>query len=225
MNIVRRLRPFLLIVAVIFSFTSCIGLSIDIQLNRDGSGRITMEYRISRTLENLGALDGNVSMPAIPVSRADWEKTIERISGAKLVSFSSVQRGQDTVITAALDFSSMETLLMILDPEGSKTNIGLNQFSLILNGNAEAGSSQYFDTSEYDENLINLARLLFSDYDFSISFSASGNSTLTITDGTGKEINPPSAAQVLPRGRRVSMSIGIIDLIEIKEGLGVVFRW
>jgi hypothetical protein len=70
-----------------------------------------------------------------------------------------------------------------------------------------------------------LARTMFSDYKFSISFSAQGNSTLTVTDGFGIEINPPAAAEVVTQGRRVSMTTGIMDLIEFSNGLGVIFRW
>jgi len=179
-----------ILIAVLFAFTSCLGLSIDIQMNRDGSGRLTMEYRISRTLETLGALDGNAEMPAIPVSRSDWERTAERISGAKIVSFSSSQKGQDTISVVALEFDNPAALLALLDPDSSRasitTNNNQNRFSLILNDGSSG--SKYSD--DY-ETMMELARMMFSDYSFKMSFTAPGNSTLTFTNGKGNEIPQP----------------------------------
>jgi hypothetical protein len=205
---------------------SCIGLSIDIQMNRDGSGRLTMEYRISRMLDTLGVLDGNEHTPAIPVSRQDWDRTMERISGARITSFSSSQRGQDTMTTVTITFDNPQSLLAILDPEGERSLLALGdrsgQFDIILN---DPGSSRYMDFSGYDENLLELTRNMFTDYNFSISFSAAENSTLTVTDGDGNIISLPSSAQVVRTGRRVSLAIGVMDLINLTDGLGVSIGW
>jgi len=63
--------PFLLLL-----FNSCIGLSLDIQMRRNGSGRLLMEYRVSRMAEAIGRLDGNENWPIIPNGRADFERTL-----------------------------------------------------------------------------------------------------------------------------------------------------
>jgi len=214
----------LFLIAAVFTFTSCISLSIDIQMNRDGSGRLTMEYRISRALETLGALDGNAEMPAIPVSRSDWERTIERIKGVKIVSYSSSQKGQDTISAVVLEFSNPAALLALLDPDSSRASItadnNQNRFNLILNDGSPV--SKYSD--DY-ETMMEFARMMFSDYKFEISLSAPGNSTLTFTNGKGNEIPKPSPVEAVTSGRRVSMSIGIMDLIEAQDGIGVKFLW
>jgi len=215
---------YVILLAVIFTFTSCIGLSIDIQMNRDGSGRLAMEYRISRSLETLGALDGNAEMPAIPVSRADWDRTIARVTGARVVSFSTNRQGQDITSTVVLEFDKPDTLLAILDPYSSRaavtTENNRNSLNLILND-----SSLNSNYSEYDETLMELARMVFADYNFSISFSAPGNSTLRFVNGKGGEIQQPPSTEAVLTGRRVSMSIGIMDLIEMPDGIGVKFFW
>ncbi|MCL2805675.1 MAG: hypothetical protein FWD26_07035 [Treponema sp.] len=210
----KKLTYVLFISVLLLTFNSCIGLSIDIQMNRDGSGRLTMEYRISRMIENLGALDGNEKWPTIPVGRADWERTIQRINGAKIVSFSSRERGQDTITNIVLEYDSEKTLLAILDPSGKRSSINDNRFEYIMLDDSPVN---------YDAALMEMAKNMFADYNFSISFSAPGNSTLTITDAQGKPAAPPPKAQIVPAGRRVSMSIGIMELLNIPNGLGVIF--
>ena len=215
-------KNFMILLIASILFTSCIGLAIDIRMNRDGSGKLTMEYRISQTLDSLGTLDGNREMPAIPVSRSDWEKTVQRISGAKIASYSRRQSGQDTVMTVTLEYDSIDTLLTLLSPEASSAPItaskNQNSINLILNDGS-------LDLNDTDKELMELARKMFTGYNFSIGFSASGNSTLAFTDGNGSEINKPSSVEAVTGGRRVSMSIGIMDLVENREGLGVRFSW
>lgn len=212
----------LLLAVILIIFNSCIGLSIDIQMNRDGSGKLLLEYRISRTIETLGALDGNTSMPTIPIGREDWERSMERVRGARMTSFSSSKSGQDTINKITVDFDNPKALLQVLDSPGESTSIDMNNriFKIILKNDFLKSLN-----TEFDERLLDLARMLFSDYKLAISFSAPSNSSLTVTDVDGKEINPPARADVVSTGRRVSISVGIIDLLDIPNGLGLRFNW
>ena len=67
---------------------SCLGVSADITIKADGSGKIALEYRVSQALESLGKLDGNG--PAIPVGKADFERSVSRIPGLRLSDRKSV---------------------------------------------------------------------------------------------------------------------------------------
>ena len=213
-----------LLITFIMTFTSCIGMSVDIQMNKDGSGKLTMEYRVSRIFDSIGALDGNNRTLSVPISRLDWERSIERVNGIKIDSFSVIQKGTDNISTVVLEFDNFGALLAVIDPESKISAITQqnNHYSLdfILNGN-----SATIDFSKYDDVLIEYARTLFSDYNFSMSFSAPGNSSLKFTDGSGNEIPSPSIAESVQSGRRVSMSIGIMDMLELTDGLGVRFNW
>jgi len=213
-------KEIILLTLCAFFLNACIGISADIQLNRDGSGKLIMEYRISNTLSNMGSLDGNASQPAIPLSKQDLERTIERIPGLRLSSYSKRETLQDNIINITLDFSNSQALLAYLDPESAKASISHNgqsgNLNLIIYNEPNSG---------FDENLIALMRSLYTDYNFSISFSAGGNSTMTITDGNGNAMPSPSSASVVNSGRKVSFSIGILDLLESKNGLGFKFNW
>jgi len=216
----NRRKKLLLLPLLLLTLNSCIGLSMDIQMRRNGSGRIFMEYRISRMAESLGRLDSNGNRPVIPAGREDLERTIERNPGMRLISFSLKEGRQDTVINAAMEYDNTEALLKFLDPSGTKaTLIRENQsgrLNLILN---EPASSQY------DEELINLMREVFDGYNFSISFSAEGNSAMTFTDGEGNAASPPQSANIVQSGRKVSLSMGIMEILNLTDGFGVNISW
>jgi hypothetical protein len=205
---------FLLLILTIFS--SCVGLSMDIQFRKDGSARLNMEYRISGMAEVIGKLDGNENWPIVPVGRADWERTIERIAGADIVSFSSRQNQQDIVTNVTLNFENTEALLKFLNNSGNKASMNANQLDLILNDPASAAINNY---------LLDLFRQVTDGYTFTVSFSAEVNSNLTVTDGNRKEIPIPNNAQVISSGKKVSLSIPIFEIVTLTDGLGVRFNW
>jgi hypothetical protein len=205
---------FLLLIFVIFS--SCIGLSMDIQLRKDGSARLSMEYRISAMAEVIGKLDGNENWPIVPVGRADWERTTERIPGARLVSFSSRQSQKEIVTNVTLNFENIEAMLKFLDSAGNRVSMNANRLELIINEPA---------STAINDDLLELVRQITDGYTFTISFTAEGNSTLTVTDGNGKEIPVPNNAQIVPSGKKVSMSIAISEIFTLADGLGVKFTW
>jgi len=216
------------LVLIILLFNSCIGLKIDIQMNRDGSGKLMFEYRISRAFESIGNFEGNEKWPVIPAGRADWQRSIDRIDDAKLTSFSSSQRGPDTITTVTIEYDNPEALLEILDPYTQKSRISIDNrsglFSYTINESA-ASNSYNFDNMDFDESLIELARTMFSDYKFSFSFTAPENPTLILTDGSGNTIPAPTAAEISSSGKKATMTIGIIDLVELREGIGIKVTW
>jgi hypothetical protein len=189
---------------------------MDIQLRKDGSARLNMEYRISGMAEVIGKLDGNENWPIIPVGRADWERTTERVHGARLVSFSSRERQQEIVTNVTLNFDNTEAMLKFLDSAGKKSSLGADRFELIINEPV---------SSAIDNNLLELVRQVTDGYTFSISFSTERNSNLTVTDGNGKEIPIPNNAQVVSSGKKVSMLIAIYEILTLTDGLGVRFNW
>jgi len=212
--------PLLLIIFLLLN--SCIGLSLNIQMNKDGSGRLSMEYRISKMVNNLGALDGNESMPSIPVGKTDWERAVNRVPGARLVSFSSVEEKQDNVIKVVIDYKDDKALVALLNPMGGNASIKREGQSGKLDLVLLDDSADY---SNYDEELLNLMSVFAEGYSVSVTFTGQGNSTLTVTDGTGNAVPPQANAKTVLSGKKVSYSIGIMDLMDTEGGLGLRFTW
>jgi hypothetical protein len=210
----------LIVLPFLFLLNSCVGLSMEIQMRRNGSGKLILEYRVSRMAESLGRLDGNENWPIIPSGKADFERTIARIPGMRLVSFSSNEGAQDVVTNVTLEYDNTDALLKFLDPSGRRASLNMENQSgrldIILNEPV---------SSNYDEDLLKLVRQVSAGYGLSISFSAERNSALSFTDGEGTAAQAPTAAQTVTSGRKTSISIGITDLLDIKEGLGVSFNW
>jgi hypothetical protein len=210
-NNIKKIVFLLLIISV---FSSCIGLSMDIQLRKDGSARINMEYRISGMAEVIGKLDGNQNWPIVPVGRADWERTVERIDGARLVSFSSRERQREVITVVALNFDNTESLLKFLESAGASMSTG--RLDLTINKPL---------SSAIDDDLLELIQQVSDGYKFEIGFTAEGNSNLTVTDGNGKEIPIPNSARVVSSGKKTSLSIDIAEIFTLADGLGIKFTW
>jgi hypothetical protein len=216
----KKTAHFLFPFALILILNSCLGMAIDIQMDRGGSGRLTMDYKISRLLGDLGALDGNSSFQTIPVSREDLQRTVNRIPGLRIISYSNRNNALDSLINFVLEFDNPDALLGFLDPISESTAITVNQqsgkFDIII-----------LDDAGFDDDIdaFDLIQNMFTGYDFSINFSAPGNSTLTITDGEGKPLASSSEATTVLSGRKVSFSINMAELYSFKQGLGFSFNW
>ena len=214
------MKKILLLGLTVLLFSSCIGMSANIQLRRDGSGRLVLEYRFSRMAEAIGRLDGNERWNIIPTGRADWERTVQRIDGMSLVSFSSRESSSDISNSVTLEFRNVQALLNFLDPLGGKAALSMENDT----GNLRIILSEPV-SSFINADLIELLKQVSAGYSFNINFGTYKNSTLSFTDGTGKEIEPPTAATIIPDGRRVSMEIATSDMLDLRDGLGVIFNW
>jgi len=202
--------PFILI------FSSCLGLSMDINMRSNGSGRIVMEYSVPSAMENIGRLDGNQNWPIIPVGRADWERTISNLDGIRLVSFSSRERQQEITTRVTLDFDNVEALLNLIDPTGTRVSYN-GDLDIVLNKQIP---------SEINPDLLDLFRQVSAGKKVSISFTVAGStSRLTVINGEGNPIAVPQAAQVIQEGRKVSFNIDTAEIFEQADGLGVRFSW
>jgi len=212
------LSIFLLCVAAVV-LNSCLGVSTDITIKADGSGKIALMYRVSQALESLGRLDGNEGKPAVPVGKTDFERTTARIPGLKLSGYSSknIRGGSgtgDLVTNAALDFKDTGALLAFLDSTGSRA-------SLVRDGEGSLLRLTLLEPAETVTNpdLLSLLKENSEGYNFSISFSLPGNAGITMIPSS------IPAAKLETKGKKASFSIGMGELLSLKEGLVLEIRW
>jgi len=198
---------------------SCAGVSADITIKADGSGKIALEYRVSQELESLGRLDGNENWPVIPAGKTDFERSAARIPGLRLSGYSSkdvrkASGGSDLVTKAALDFKDSGALLAFLDSKGSRA-------VLVQDGSGSLLRLTILEPSGDIANpdLLSLFREVSEGYDFSISFSLPKNAGLTMIPAS------IPAAKLVSGGKKVSFSIGMGELFSLNEGLALEIRW
>jgi hypothetical protein len=202
-----------------FILSSCIGLKADISVRGDGSGRIRLEYRVSRIAESLGRLDGNARWQTVPTGKADFDRTLDRLPGMRMVSFSSKDDGKDVVNQAELEFQDMASLLSFLDAAGEHASFvrenGKSRLSFILYPGFKGG----------DPELSALIQEVSRTYEVAVSLTVPGETALTLTGGQGQPPGSIEGVRVQSPGKTASFSVNTGDLLTSPEGLGLEFIW
>ena len=204
---------------LVLLLASCFGVDADITLNANGSGTIALEYRVSQSLDALGRLDGNERWNTIPVGRADFQRTVDRLPDMRLLSFSSRQDARDIIVSVRMEFSSIQGLLAFLDASGRRSS---------FSGNAGAGRMAF--TLSEGAGIANpeLARLIAGiseGYSVRISMGFPGEATLAVSDNQGRPLPAIPGSEIHASGRRVSCSFPLYHVLTSPEGIIVEFRW
>jgi hypothetical protein len=209
----------LFITLTVCMLSSCFGLKADISVREDGSGRIHLEYRVSRIIESLGKLDGNERWQTVPAGKADFDRTLDRLPGMSMISFSSKDDGKDIINRVELEFQDLPALLSFLDASGERAAFvqenGKNRLSFIL----------YPGLQREDPELRSLIQEVSRTYEVALSFSAPGKTTLVLTNGQGGAPAAVEGVQVQSPGKKASLSVNTGDLLASFEGLGLEFTW
>jgi len=206
------------LLAGLLVLSSCVGINADISVAQNGSGTVALEYRISRLVEAMGKVDGNERWLPLPVGRPDLERTVSRVNGLSLRSFSSSRDENDVTVKAELAFANLDALKGFLDGTGRSVAVeaaaGKRALALTL---SEGGGP-------LDPDLEKLVRNLFASYRFELRFNAP---TALSASFAGKAL-PGTAAPVgtaTLNGRTLSYGADIADLLSSKQQLQLRLEW
>jgi hypothetical protein len=213
-----RKTALLLMLVTAFVFGSCVGTATEIVIRRDGSGTIALEYRISREFESLGKLDGNERWPPLPVGEADFERTVARVDGLSLRSFTTKTTAKDVIGEVKLDFANLEGLVYFLDISGQQASLsregGKNRLTLIF--------KSFPDT---DPELLSLVSSVMEGYSLDFSLTLPGNAELRILDGNGGVLESPPMGSVAVQGTGVSFSSPMAELFTSTRPVNLEILW
>jgi hypothetical protein len=201
--------------ALLLCLCSCLAVSADIVLNADGSGTLAMEYRMSLGLKTLGEQDGNERWYPLPAGRADFERTLQRLPGLKLLSFSSKEDGKDLTVSVKLNFSDPGALTAFLDAFGEGAVYTPGRLLLTLYGGGGTGN----------KDLESLFAEIASGYPVEIRLSLPEEGTLSVLDGSGGPASPVPGARLGTRGKTLSFSAPLPEILSARNGLSLDFRW
>jgi hypothetical protein len=219
MNNAGRYVFFTVLLLVMGILSSCLGVSSEITLDRDGSGTITLEYRISRMVESLGKLDGNERWLPVPVGQADFERTVARIEGLRMTSFSSKIGDEDVINTVKLAFADPGALVRFLDATGQRASWeggqGENRLILTLGGGAGI----------QNQELLRLAAALSEGYSLHFGLSLPGEAAVGLRDSRGGVLEKPPAGTIDSRGSRVVFSSPMADMLSLTGSFIMDIRW
>jgi len=196
-----------------------VGIKADIAVQRSGGGTIALAYRISRMVESMGKMDGNERWLPLPVGRPDLERTVARIDGLSLRSFSSKQDEQDVSVDAVLDFTDLQALVSFLDSTGRsallETSNGQQSLTLRI---AEGGGT-------LDADLERLVRTMFSGYALELNFSFPENPTISFLDNKKAVVETPPAVVARIVQNRALFTSAMPDLLAIKDPVVLKISW
>jgi hypothetical protein len=209
----------LLLCLLVVVLNSCLGVSADITIKADGSGKIALTYRVSQTLESIGRLDGNEKKPAVPVSKLDFERTVSRIPGLRLSKYGSKEvrnnsGGSDLVTNVTLDFKDTTAFLAFLDSSGSRA-------ALVQEGQGALLRLTLLDPLDGISNpdLMSLLQEVSGGYEFGITLNLPRNADIMTIPAS------IPAASVVSSGRKATFSIGMGELLSLKDGLVLEIRY
>ena len=194
-------------------FLSCIGAASHITLNQDGSGSITLEFRVALEFENMGKLDGNEKELPVPVGKMDLERSAARVPGLRLLSYTSRQDGVDMVHRAELSFDSPEALSAFFDADGFKVDLPGRRIVITFPG-----------AEETDPAFTNLLTGAFKGYDFSLSLSVPGSANTRWLDGSGKNV-PSFPGTCSVTGKTVHYTVPMADMVFLDSSLMLEISW
>jgi hypothetical protein len=194
---------------------SCVGADSRISFNKDGSGTVKIEYRLSGELENLGKLDGNDNAPPLPAGGKDLERTAARIEGLRLLSQSSIMEGKDRILRARLAFSSPRALERFFDASGQyfRADFSGRRVSLVFPAAVEM-------SPEFKE----LAAGALEGYEFFLAFSMPQPVRVNWTGENGEAAGQvPGTCSV--KGSTVEYRTSMADILFLDSGIRLDIEW
>lgn len=106
----RRRLLFLLISVVVPMLASCLSVEAEFDLRRDDRLSLTMVYRMSTALWELGVFDEGSQERAVPVSRRDAEETALRYEGVTLEEHAVTDDGETVAVTVKYQARTRDSL-------------------------------------------------------------------------------------------------------------------
>lgn len=103
------MRKWAALLGAIVLLSSCVGIESRLSFRQDGSGTLTLSYKISQFMKNIDAGRDQKTLP-LPVSREDFERAAFGIPGLRLGSVEQREDEQNVYIRAMLAFDGPEAL-------------------------------------------------------------------------------------------------------------------
>ncbi|MDR2798377.1 MAG: hypothetical protein LBB80_08535 [Treponema sp.] len=208
-----------ILIAVMLLLSSCIGVQADITLHPNGSGTMVLEYRFSRMLESLGKLDGNERWPPVPVGKADFERTQERVPGLRLVSFSSKDDEKDRYHQVKLEFADPAVLVRFLDATGQRASLVQEQGKYRLTLTFTEGMDKP------DPDLLALLEAVSAGYVLQVNLSFPGEGSLRVYDREGSFLDTLPGMVLVPQGKQVSFAAPLGSVLTHNRGMNMEIGW
>jgi hypothetical protein len=93
---------------------SCVGMDSRLTVKDNGSGTLSLTYRISQFVAELGVSRSGSKAVPLPVSREEFERSLAKTGGkVRLARFTRSEDEKDITIRAELSFDSLDALAKV----------------------------------------------------------------------------------------------------------------
>jgi len=192
-----RLKTAVLALLVVFLLSSCIGIESRIRISNDGSGQLILKYRVSRLITHLENTETNGNVVPLPLSREEFERTVNNTDGLELVSYRRKEDEVDIHIQAKVNFDSIEALSAMDNRNKNSFSLRSEQGNRVLNQIIYAGGDGEAPTRDSLEML----ETFFSGYN------------LTFIVETPTEIYKHNLGELSADKRSVTYEISIAEIL------------
>jgi len=182
---------------VIFLLSSCIGIESRIRISNDGSGQLTLKYRVSRLITHLESAETKGNVVPLPLSREEFERTVNNTDGLELMSYSRKEDEADIHIEAKVKFRSIEALSAMDNRNKNSFSFRSEQGKRVINQIIYAGSDGQAPTRDSLE----MMATFFSGY------------SLTFIFETPAEIYKYNLGELSADKRSVTYQISITEML------------
>jgi hypothetical protein len=207
----KRMRKsiFALICCIILGLTlaGCIDVESDMTVHNDGSGSMTLVYRISPVMKRMGQMGDVVNPIPLPVYKEDFEALLINQKGIIMKSHSVKEENDGTIVTASFDFTDVKALSLLGEDENSfslkKTGETMEFIQRLPSGGADGIDS---------ETLEMLKSYCLDNY-------------FLYTIHTPTPITEYSLGKLGGNKKYLEYKVGIVELLTAKDGLVLSVKW
>jgi hypothetical protein len=196
-----------LAVAVLF-LSSCIGLESRLSFRQDGSGTLTLSYKVSQFMKNIDAGRDQKSLP-LPVSREDFERAVLGIPGLSLRAIEQREDEENVYINASLAFDTVEAINEFSRRGGMGLTITAQGGGFVCRQEI-IGAREPGEISEDSQQMI---QTFFAGYELAYSVAAPAS------------IRSYSLGQLDDSGRVLTYRVSIPDLLKSNEAKVLEVVW
>ena len=198
--------------------SSCIGIESRATFRDDGSGVLKMEYRIARSLVDLGSQGGS-SLP-LPVDEEELREALSQARGLKLIAVHRRDDEKDVYIGAEIGFDRVEAIAevdafadMPMSLERSGDSFVFRQVLSTADEQAAPGATDAAAAAESDKELSQMFAGMFAGYELAFSVSAP------------RPIRSHSAGELSADRKSVTWRLPLERVMELQKGTVFTVTW
>lgn len=200
-------RWFIVILTVVL-LSSCIGIESEILLRQDGTGVLTLSYKISQFMKNIDAGREEKQLP-LPVNEEEFVRTAEGIEGLRLTDIDEREDEENVYIRAELEFDSVDAVNAL----GRAGQIGI---SLENQGNTNTFRQVIFagqEGEEITEDSLKMIETFFQGYDLVYAITVPS------------QVKSHSLGDLSADGRTVTYTITVPEILKASQPLVLEVAW